>query len=136
MYVEYMYVSKDGDLYRNGEYYLTSKDGDVLPSGYYNFDENGYIIREDDDATMYNHTLYVKNNVTYFDGIRVAYGLFDQNNYLYYSDSNGNLVKDKTFYVIDIKDYSSSNIKVGLYYFDSEGRMCDEQLNPIEVSNS
>ena len=133
--IEYLYVSNDGDLYRNGEYYLTSKDGDVLPSGYYNFDENGYIIREDDDTTMYNQTLYVKNGVTYIDGIRVAYGLFDQNNYLYYSDSNGNLVKNKTFYVADTKDYSSEKVKAGLYYFDSEGRMCDEKLNPIEVNN-
>lgn len=134
MHVEYMYVSKDGDLYRNGEYYLTSKDGDTLPSGYYNF-KDGYIIREDDDTTMYNQTLYVKNDVTYIDGIRVAYGLFDQNNYLYYSDSNGNLVKNKTFYVADTKDYSSEKVKAGLYYFDSEGKMCDERLNPIEVSN-
>ena len=134
-YYDYIYISNGAKLLTNDRYYIETSQDDVLPSGYYNFDENGYIIREDDDTAMYNQTLYVKNDVTYIYGIRVAYGLFDQNNYLYYSDSNGNLVKNKTFYVIDTKDYSSEKVKVGLYYFDSEGRMCDEKLNPIEVSN-
>ena len=131
----YIYVTSTNCVVNNGKFYIETNSNDVLPSGYYNFDENGYIIREDDDTTMYNQDLYVKNDVTYIDGIRVAYGLFDQNNYLYYSDSNGNLVKNKTFYVADTKDYSSEKVKAGLYYFDSEGRMCDEKLNAIEVSN-
>ena len=131
----YIYVTSTNCVVNNGKFYIETNSDDVLPSGYYNFDENGYIIREDDDTTMYYQDLYVKNDVTYIDGIRVAYGLFDQNNYLYYSDSNGNLVKNKTFYVADTKDYGSEKVKVGLYYFDSEGRMCDEKLNPIEVSN-
>lgn len=130
----YVYVDGNNHVLTNGEYYIETNSNDVLPSGYYNF-EDGYIKREDDDTTMYNQTLYVKNNVTYIDGIRVAYGLFKQNNYLYYSDSNGNLVKNKTFYVADTKDYSSEKVTAGLYYFDFEGRMCDEMLNPIEVSN-
>ena len=130
--IEYLYVSNDGDLYKNGTYYLTSKDDDILPSGYYEFDENGYIVREDKDNTMYNQTLYVKNNITYIDGIRVAYGLFEQDNYLYYSDANGNLIKNKTFFISNTNEI---NISIGLYYFDAEGRMCNEKLIPIEANS-
>ncbi len=130
--IEYLYVSGDGDLYRNGKYYLVSEEGDTLPSGFYEFNENGYIVREDSDYTTFNQQLYIKNDVTYIDGIRVSYGLFEQDNYLYYSDSNGNIVKDKTFYVSDNNGY---NIDEGLYYFNSEGKMCDEKLNVIEVSS-
>lgn len=129
---EYIFINANNSLLCDGIYYIETGESDVLPSGYYEFDENGYIIREDLDSTNYNQSIYIKNDSTFIDGIRVSYGLFEQDNYLYYSDSNGNIVKDKTFYVSDNNGY---NIAEGLYYFNSEGKMCDEKLNVIEVSS-
>lgn len=129
---EYVYISKNNSLLCNDRYYIETEDSDVLPSGYYVFDENCFIKREDEEVISSNQKIYIKDDSTFIDGIRVAYGLFEYDNYLYYSDSNGYIVKDKTFYVSKINGY---NVTEGLYYFNSEGKMCDESLNVIEVDS-
>ena len=128
----YVYVVADNHVFSNGNFYIKNNEDDILPSGYYDFDENGYIVREDSDSSNYNQKIYIKGDSTFIDGIRVAYGLFEYDNYLYYSDSNGYIVKDKTFYVSKNNGY---NVTEGLYYFNSEGKMCDESLNVIEVDS-
>lgn len=129
----YVFVTSDNEILKDGTYTVYCEDADkLLPSGAYQFDENGYVVKEDSSVLDSDGKMYINNGKTYIDGIRVAFGLFEQENYLYYSDSNGNIVKDKTFYVSDNNGY---NITEGLYYFNSEGKMCDEKLNVIEVSS-
>ena len=133
---EYIFIQEDNSLLTNGTYYVESKDDNALPSGYYTFDESGYIIKEDADTNNYNGSVYITNvndqgDATYIDGIRISYGLFLYNGHYYYSDSEGLIVKDKTFYISKVND---TGIKEGLYYFDSEGRMYDENFNLIEVN--
>ena len=135
----YVFVSDDNTLLKGGTYYINIDDkiSSILPSGTYNFDENGLIIKEDKDTSSYNEdNVYIKNidnkgDSAFIDGIRVGIGLFKDGNYLKYADSTGFIVKNTTYYVS--KTNNINGIKEGLYYFDNEGRMYDENFILIEV---
>ena len=127
---EYIFIQSDNSLLTSGRYYIDTNLNSLLPSGYYNFDSNGYIIRDDTEITDSNGQIYIKDNFTYIDGIKVSYGLFVYNNNLYYSNTNCEIVRNTTFYV---SKTNNLGINEGLYYFDEEGRMYDQNFNLIEV---
>lgn len=128
---EYIYIQSDNSLLTSiDNYYIDTNLNNLLPSGYYSFDSNGYIKRDDLDTTKYNGQLYIKDYVTYIDGIKVSYGLFVYNNYLYYSNINCEIVRSTTFYV---SKTNNLGISEGLYYFDEQGRMYDQNFKLIEV---
>lgn len=127
---EYIYVQSDNSLLTSGRYYIDTNLNSLLPSGYYNFDSNGYIIRDDTEITDSNGQIYIKDNFTYIDGIKVSYGLFVYDNHYYYSNINCEIVRNTTFYV---SKTNNLGISEGLYYFDEEGRMYDQNFNLIEV---
>ena len=129
---QYIYVSNNNTLFTNGTFYIDSTNG-LLPSGYYTFDKNGYIIREDTDTINSNGEVYIKENKTYIDGIRVSYGLFDYNGYYYYSNNYGEIVTDQTFFIINVND---TGVQQGLYYFDEQGRMYNQNFELWEVNNA
>lgn len=129
---DYIYITENNYLLCGGEYFINTSSESALPSGFYNFDDNGYIVREDSNVTSSDQQVYVKENVTYIDGIRVSCGLFADNGYLYFSDVNGNIIVNKTIYVTDT---NGIKIEPGLYYFNSEGKMCDEKLIVIEANS-
>ena len=128
---EYIYIDVDNSVLTNGTYYI-SNTNNLLPSGNYTFDSSGYIVKEDTTSNRYDGEHYIKDDVTYIDGIRVSLGLFINNNHYSYSDNNGNLVKSKTYYV---SKTNSLGINKGLYYFDENGFMYDENFNVIEVNS-
>lgn len=129
---EYIYIQSDNSLLTSiDNYYIETNLNNLLPSGYYSFDSNGYIKRDDLDTTNYNGQLYIKDYVTYIDGIKVSYGLFTYQNHFYYSNINCEIVRNTTFYV---SKTNNLGISEGLYYFDEEGRMYDQNFNLIEVN--
>ncbi len=130
----YVFVNNDNTLLTNGTYYIDVNDinNSLLPSGYYTFDNNGLISKEDKTISNYNgDNVYIANidnkgDSTYINGIRVGYGLFIDNNHYKYSNIEGYIVKDTTYYVSNTNNLN--NIKEGLYYFDSNGYMYDENF--------
>lgn len=129
---EFVYINKDNTLLTSGTYYVQAKDNDPLPSGRYTFDENGFIVKElPEMVTKGKIQMNEDKSGMFIDGIRVPYGLFlnPDDNYYYYSNNDGQIVKEQTFYVEKTNDY---NIAEGLYYFDVEGRLCDQKtLEPV-----
>ena len=128
---EYIYVQSDNSLLTSGRYYIDTNLESSLPSGYYNFDSNGYIIRDDTETTNSNGEVYIKDNFTYIDGIKVSCGLFVYNSHYYYSNINCEIVRNTTFYV---SKTNNLGISEGLYYFDEQGRMYDQNFDLIEVN--
>ena len=128
---EYIYVQSDNSLLTSGRYYIDTNLNSLLHSGYYNFDSNGYIIRDDKEKTNSNGEVYIKDNFTYIDGIKVSYGLFVYESHYYYSNINCEIVRNTTFYV---SKTNNLGISEGLYYFDEEGRMYDQNFTLIEVN--
>ncbi len=132
----YIFISSNNALLKNGTFYIDSTNG-LLPSGYYTFDENGYIFREDAVTINSKGKVYIKDNKTYIDGIKVSYGLFAYNDgnhyYYYYSNNNGEIVRDQTFFITNVND---TGVKQGLYYFDEQGRMYNQNFELWEVNNA
>lgn len=131
---EYIFIQSDNSLLTSGRYYINTNLNSLLPlpSGYYEFDANGYIKRDDLDTTnYYNGQLYIKDYVTYIDGIKVSWGLFTYQDYYYYSNINCEIVRNTTFYV---SKTNNLGISEGLYYFDEQGRMYDQNFDLIEVN--
>ncbi len=135
--LDYVYITKNNSLLVGDElgteYYVQAKEGDPLPSGKYTFDNNGLIVKEFPDMITNGAVqmeMNIENSGMFIDGIRVPYGLFlNSDNYYYYSNNDGQIVKNQTFYVEKTNDY---NISKGLYYFDAEGRLCDQKtLEPV-----
>lgn len=129
---DYLYINSDNTLsYSIEKLYIPDEyTNGKLPSGYYSFDSNGYIKRGDLDTTNYNGKPYIKDYVTYIDGIKVSCGLFIYDRYYYYSNTNCEIVRDTTFYV---SKTNNLGISEGLYYFDGQGRMYDQNFKLIEV---
>ena len=129
---DYLYINSDNTLsYSIEKLYIPDEyTNGKLPSGYYNFDSNGYIIRDDTETTNSNGEVYIKDNFTYIDGIKVSYGLFVYDSHYYYSNTNCEIVRDTTFY---ISKTNNLGISEGLYYFDDQGRMYDQNFKLIEV---
>ncbi len=129
---EYIYIQNDNSLLTSiDNYYIDTNLNNLLPSGYYSFDSNGYIKRDDLDTNNYNGQIYIKDYVTYINGIKVSYGLFVYDSHYYYSNINCEIVRDTTFYV---SKTNNLGISEGLYYFDGQGRMYDQNFDLIEVN--
>lgn len=128
---EYIYIQSDNSLLTSiDNYYIDTNLNNLLPSGYYSFDSNGHIKRDDLDTTNYDGKPYIKDYITYIDGIKVSYGLFTYQNYYYYSNINCEIVRNTTFYV---SKTNNLGISEGLYYFDDQGRMYDQNFNLMKV---
>ena len=125
---EYIFIKNDSTILIDGAFYVDTVN-DELPSGTYSFDSNGFLIRDDPNVFNSNGAVYIKGDTTYVDGVRVSYGLFAYNGYLYYSNSNCLVVKKSTHYV----SITNGLYDEGLYYFDDEGHMCNEKLEVIKV---
>ena len=107
-----------------------------LCPGTYEFNSDGSIVADVNVNTSSAITISDDGTYCHIDGVKVGYGLFLSNRHYYYALSDGTLVKDKTVFVS--KNYSSISITgftfPGLYYFDSNGYLCDSSLTPVEAS--
>lgn len=125
---EYVFIKNDSTILINDTYYVSTYN-DYLPSGTYTFNENGYVVREDSTTKNSNGAVYIYKDETYIDGVKVSYGLFKNEGYFYYSNSDCKIVKNSTHYVSE----TNGLYEEGLYYFDDQGRMCDEKLQVIKA---
>lgn len=134
--IKYYYFGNDNRAYTNGTYYISINLNGYLCPGTYEFNSDGSIVAAVNVNTKSAITLSGDGTYCHIDGVKVGYGLFSYNGHYYYAQSDGTLVKDKTVYVS--KNYSSISITgftfPGLYYFDSNGYLCDSSLTPVEVS--
>lgn len=134
--IKYYYFGNDNRAYTNGTYYISINLNGYLCPGTYEFNSDGSIVAAVSVNTKSAITLSGDGTYCHIDGVKVGYGLFSYNGHYYYAQSDGTLVKDKTVYVS--KKYSSISITgftfPGLYYFDSNGYLCDSSLTPVEAS--
>ena len=134
--VKYYYFGNDNRAYTNGTYYISINLNRYLCPGTYEFNSDGSIVADVNVNPSSAITISDDGTYCHIDGVKVGYGLFLSNGHYYYALSDGTLVKDKTVYVS--KNYSSISITgftfPGLYYFDSNGYLCDSSLTPVEAS--
>ena len=134
--IKYYYFGNDNRAYTNGTYYISINLKGYLCPGTYEFNSDGSIVAAVKANTLSAITISGDGTYCHIDGVKVSYGLFSYNGHYYYAQSDGTLVKDKTVYVS--KNYSSISITgftfPGLYYFDSNGYLCNSSLTPVEVS--
>lgn len=126
--LSYYYFGNSNHAYKNGTHYISENMNGLLSPGYYTFDENGKIVKEDPNPN-YDGLPHIVDGICFIDGIRVPFGLFEENGYYYYADENGKIVKESTYYVTKLNGLTV--VPIGLYYFDSDGRLCGGNLVPI-----
>ncbi len=134
--MQYCYVGNEGYVLTNTRKYISGST--LLPDGFYNIGATG-IIHYEDPSTISGDKAY------YSDGtLAIGHGLFINNGHYYYAKEDGTIVKSTssqeyaTFYVskTNNKQYDGSDVKAGLYCFDSNGYMLDPTtLKPMEAAS-
>ena len=106
-------------------------DRGMLPKWGYVFDENGVIVHDD---VALNGVVETEPGVYYYyiDGVKVHYGMFEQDGEYYYADRTGKLITGKTYWCSD----NYGLMEEGPYAFDDQGRMIHEtEKNGIYVED-
>lgn len=134
----YYFFGEANIAYRNGTYSITntSKLGNFFP-GTYRFDANGKLLSVTSTGNITSQLIkYVDGDKLMMDGVIAGIGLFeDSDGYIYCSNDSGSIVKNSTYYVSKtngVQDAKNNDIKAGLYWFDSNGHLCDSSLQPIK----
>ena len=68
-----------------------------------------------------------------FRTIKAGIGLFTSGTHIYYAKDDGSIMKNGTYYVEEGKR-NGKVTEAGLYYFDTNGYLCDSLMNPITVT--
>jgi glucan-binding YG repeat protein len=113
------YAQYDGKLITNQKYYAWKlHSSSQLPIAHYEFAEDGRVLGSCSGGEITN-----KNGVLYYyeDGKPTEKGLFVMDGYYYYSQWDGKLITNTTYYAWKIDD--SCDLPVGHYEFDEGGRM-------------
>lgn len=142
---KYYYVLSDNHLAKDGYFRVSKLNGLDIEPGYYYFDSNGVMDVNHTHSEPKANPTSIHDDVAYVTYISpdssnnvVAsnYGLFALNGYLYYAGVNGELIISTSFFVnSDMLNGCTINgtpVVAGLYYFDKNGHMYDDQLNLIE----
>ena len=112
---DYYFINDSNKLAKNKRIYLSAKfvEGTDLAVGYYEFDENGKMLRLNGPFGDY----------FYEDGVKLkAYQLVEfEGNYYFINDSN-KLAKNKRLYMSE-KFVEGTGLKAGYYEFDADGKM-------------
>ena len=112
---KYYYARSSGALVTGRPYYVTDTNG-LLPADSYLFGEDGAIIMEP--------TFYTNSGVTYYyeNGVLTYAGLIEMDGNYYYVRSNGQLVKDRIYWIT-----KTNGLKVEkAYNFDETGKLVEE----------
>ena len=112
---DYYFINDSNKLAKNKRIYLSAKfvEGTDLAVGYYEFDENGKMLRLNGPVGDY----------FYENGVKLkAYQLVEfEGNYYFINDSN-KLAKNKRLYMSE-KFVEGTGLKAGYYEFDADGKM-------------
>ena len=111
---DYYVAQYNGMLITDRKYYVWKHDvTSELSNGHYEFDAEGKMLQGivDKDGVLY----YYEN------GAPTEKGLFVMNGEHYYSQYNGTLIVDKSYYAWKI--HETSELQKGTYLFDAEGKV-------------
>ena len=114
----YYFINDAHKLAKNKRIYLsqTFVEGTDLKVGYYDFDAEGKLVLKNGPIGDY----------FYKDGIRLnAYQLVEYNGDYYFINDSHKLAKNKRIYLSQVF-VEGTDLKVGYYEFDSEGKMIVE----------
>lgn len=142
----------DGGSTRNDYYYFgngntasksqtielnSSQTNSVFPDGYFTFGSEGRLESFIANGTFDwgSKNIVLQNEVCYYESVRAGIGLFTSGTHIYYAKDDGSIMKNGTYYVEEGK-LNGKATKAGLYYFDTNGYLCDSMMNPITVTPS
>lgn len=131
--IKYYYVFTDGKvIYDKANYYVSSnKTNGLLCEGRYNFLSDGSIEISDNSTNKFSadsEIPYQDGEYAYINGVKVAYGLFKEDGYIYYAKNNGEIAKNESYYVNSNKLNNvcfedGTPVTAGTHYFDENGRL-------------
>ena len=117
---DYYVAQYNGMLITDRKYYVWKHDvTSELSNGHYEFDAEGKMLQGivDKDGVLY----YYEN------GAPTEKGLFVLNGDHYYSQYNGTLIVDKSYYAWKI--HETSELQKGTYLFDAEGKVIGAKVS-------
>ena len=131
----YYYFGPSHYAYRNTTCYIGTNLNNLLPAGVYTFGNDGRaeVLECSNFADVDSVTLSADGYCT-FGTIKAGIGLFTSGTHIYYAKDDGSITKDGTYYVEKGKLNGKAG-DAGLYYFDTNGYLCDSMMNPITVTH-
>lgn len=130
----YYYFGPSHYAYRNTTCYINTNLNNLLPEGVYTFGNDGRVeALECSNFTGVDSVTLSADGYCTFDTIKAGIGLFVSDTHIYYAKDDGSIMKNGTYYVEEGKR-NGKVTEAGLYYFDTNGYLCDSLMNPITVT--
>lgn len=132
----YYYFGPSHYAYRNTTCYINTNLNNLLPEGVYTFGNDGRVeALECSNFTGVDSVTLSADGYCTFRTIKAGIGLFASGTHIYYAKDDGSIMKNGTYYVEEGKR-NGKVTNAGLYYFDTNGYLCDSLMNPITVDPS
>lgn len=132
----YYYFGPSHYAYRNTTCYINTNLNNVLPEGVYTFGNDGRVeALECSNFTRVDSVTLSADGYCTFGTIKAGIGLFTSGTHIYYAKDDGSVMKNGTYYVEEGK-LNGKVKEAGLYYFDTNGYLCDSMMNPITEANA
>lgn len=130
----YYYFGPSHYAYRNTTCYINTNLNNLLPEGVYTFGNDGRVeVLECSNFTSVDSVTLSADGYCTFGTIKAGIGLFASGTHIYYAKDDGSIMKNGTYYVEEGK-LNGKVTEAGLYYFDTNGYLCDSLMNPITVT--
>lgn len=127
----YYYFGPSHYAYRNTTCYINTNLNNLLPEGVYTFGNDGRVeALECSNFTGVDSVTLSADGYCTFRTIKAGIGLFASGTHIYYAKDDGSIMKNGTYYVEEGKR-NGKVTEAGLYYFDTNGYLCDSMMNPI-----
>lgn len=127
----YYYFGPSHYAYRNTTCYINTNLNNLLPEGVYTFGNDGRVeALECSNFTRVDSVTLSADGYCTFGTIKAGIGLFASGTHIYYAKDDGSIMKNGTYYVEEGKR-NGKVTEAGLYYFDTNGYLCDSLMNPI-----
>lgn len=130
----YYYFGPSHYAYRNTTCYINTNLNNLLPEGTYTFGNDGRVeVLECSNFADVDSVILSADGYCTFRTIKAGIGLFTSGTHIYYAKDDGSIMKGGTYYVEEGKR-NGKVTNAGLYYFDTNGYLCDSLMNPITVT--
>ena len=133
---DYYYFDNGNTASKNQTIELSSSQtNSVFPDGYFTFGSEGRLesFVANGAFDWASRTIVLQDDVCYYESVRAGIGLFASGTHIYYAKDDGSIMRDGTYYVEEGK-LNGKATKAGLYYFDTNGYLCDSMMNPITAT--
>lgn len=135
---DYYYFGNGNTASKNQTIELSSSQtNSVFPDGYFTFGSEGRLesFAANGAFDWNSRAIILQDDVCYYESVRAGIGLFTSGTHIYYAKDDGSIMKGGTYYVEEGK-LNGKATNAGLYYFDTNGYLCDSLMNPITVTPS